>query len=306
MKIALAHRRRLEEIPSSEIRGMLVEVRRANSPRWELATVLSSATAPQQVRKRGGRGGERSAGSAATGVATKGAGAAASGAPRASRPRTANASASDAHAAMTKCFRVNLASRPGESGGRTTVIVVSSEHIRQRDSSWEWTTVSAENCTRHDAAVRAPSVGSERAPPADHARVTCAVNVLPYLYGAGPRLVSGRACVTVAPLPRARTHELPRSICCIALRATPPPARTHAYTASLRRPTASLTTDARTFMVNRYTIAIRLEWLSEAWRTTATRKLPPIPFASTDIALLESTTIEHNGRAAWPVDHLVV
>ena len=59
-------------------------------------------------------------------------------------------------------------------------------------------------------------------------------------------------------------------------------------------------------MVNRYTIAIRLDWLSEAWRTTATRKLPPIPFASTDIALLESTTIEHNGRAAWPVDHLVV
>jgi hypothetical protein len=56
------------------------------------------------------------------------------------------------------------------------------------------------------------------------------------------------------------------------------------------------------FFPRRYTIAIRLEWLSEAWHTTATRKLPPIPFACTDVALLESAAIEREGRAAWPGD----
>ena len=214
MKIALAHRRRLGELSSAEIRGMLVEVRRPNSARWELATVVSSAAAPQRRARK--EGGANSLAEAAGGVASGGASGVESDAPSASHAHTANAS--DAHAAVTKCYRVSLASP--RRGGRATVVVVSSEHIRQRDSSWEWTTVSAENCIRRDAAaVRATSAGGVRAPPADHARVTCEVNVLPYLFSAAPRLVSGRACVHLI-LPRA--HELRRFAGSLAPGSPPP------------------------------------------------------------------------------------
>ena len=212
VKIALAHRERLSDIPPNQIKGMLVEVKQSDN--WKLATVVSSAAAPQHRRLAAAQAAGEASAAASAGAGGAGAGAGAeAGAGAGARPE--------------RSFKVSIASQ--RLGGRPTTVVVSSESIRQRESTWEWITVKSDHQKR-------PAMTTMKA------RVKCELDLIPYLNNAGPRL----------------TRNYP------------------------------------------YTVAIRLEWLSEPFRTTSSRKLPPIPFACTDIAHLESWKIKADGREPWP------